>query len=484
MFRGRHAADTPGIQGNFEGGVRMVLKPMRWFGVAVVLCGSVLASVGPSGSPTHAASGQVHVQASSCGKHGKRRRAASVGSFEGHLQLKSPRGKWHSAKKKKFSVYVKDRLRTREGQRAVIQWCDGATTRMNQNSLIHITGLHKSRLDRGEAEAVQPAQGQDSIQAGHGSSKPVAGTATIIDVKTNQTDATFVSVLGASTIADAQGTVVVGAGLQTTVKPHAPPKAPQPADVASVTNWTNALPATPLPPGTTGTWEAFGAPGQFDGPHGVAVDLQGDTYVTDEKHARVVKLAPGGHQVATWGSPGSGPGQFDHPQGVAVDGEGNVDVVDSGNDRVQKFSSNGDFILQFGGNGTGLGRFNGPSAIAADLLGNLYVVDTGNNLVQTFASDGSYRNEFGGTGAAPGKFQGPSGVAVDALGTIYVADRGNWRVQKLSSLGQPIAHWGGHGNAPGQFTDAAGVALDIHGGVFVADGGRMKGFSPAGIPLG
>ena len=81
------------------------------------------------------------------------------------------------------------------------------------------------------------------------------------------------------------------------------------------------------------------ADGQFNGPHGVAVDSSGNVYVTDSGNSRIQKFDSNGTFITKWGSTGSADGQFDNPYGVAVDSSsGNVYVVDSGNSRIQVFA--------------------------------------------------------------------------------------------------------------------------------------------------
>jgi len=59
--------------------------------------------------------------------------------------------------------------------------------------------------------------------------------------------------------------------------------------------------------------------------------------------------------VSEWGSKGSAPGEFNQPIGVALDDEGNVYVSDAGNNRIQKFTADGAFIVEWGTAGNGQG---------------------------------------------------------------------------------------------------------------------------------
>jgi phosphodiesterase/alkaline phosphatase D-like protein len=83
------------------------------------------------------------------------------------------------------------------------------------------------------------------------------------------------------------------------------------------------------------------------------------------------------------GTAGSGNGQFNQPHGVAVDGHGDVFVVDTNNNRVQEFSATGKYITQFGSSGSGAFEFSGPLGIAV-AGGQAYVVDAGNNRVENW----------------------------------------------------------------------------------------------------
>jgi DNA-binding beta-propeller fold protein YncE len=72
-------------------------------------------------------------------------------------------------------------------------------------------------------------------------------------------------------------------------------------------------------------------------PAGIAVDAEGNVYVSDYALDRVVKFGPEGTVLAQWGSSGSALGQFNSPFGVALDEHNTLYVVDQLNNRVQRF---------------------------------------------------------------------------------------------------------------------------------------------------
>jgi sugar lactone lactonase YvrE len=176
-------------------------------------------------------------------------------------------------------------------------------------------------------------------------------------------------------------------------------------------------------------------------PAGIAVDGDGNVYVTDYALDRVVKFAPDGTVLGQWGNSGNGPGQFSSPFGVAVDG-GNVVVVDQLNNRVQRFASDGTLLSAFGSAGAGPGDFRTPFGVAL-AGGHVYVADFGNDRVQILnLLDGSVQSTIGSRGSGDGQFQRPAGVAVGGEGTLYVTDHFNDRVQRFGGDGHFQAQLG------------------------------------------
>ncbi len=122
------------------------------------------------------------------------------------------------------------------------------------------------------------------------------------------------------------------------------------------------------------------------------------------------------------GVAGSGDGQFTNPLALAVDGNGNVFVTESGpNCRVQKFTNTGTFVTKW--------SFPCPTGIAVDVNGNVFVGDDTSNVVRKYTNGGTFVASWPG---GAGGFNVPWGVAVDTSGNVFVGDRGNNRIQKFA----------------------------------------------------
>ena len=67
------------------------------------------------------------------------------------------------------------------------------------------------------------------------------------------------------------------------------------------------------------------------------------------RNTRVVKFSKDGKYLMEWGKPGDGPGEFNLPHGIAIDAQGRVYVVDRSNSRIQVFDLNGKYLDQWPG---------------------------------------------------------------------------------------------------------------------------------------
>ena len=254
--------------------------------------------------------------------------------------------------------------------------------------------------------------------------------------------------------------------------------------------------------GSIGSADGSGSSASFNYPSGVAVDGNGNIYVTEYKNNKIRKITPAGvvSTLAGNGSFGSADGNgvtasFSFPFGIAVDGSGNVYVTDNGNHKIRKITPAGVVSTLAGSgsasstDGTGVSAsFNAPSGISVDGNGNLYVTDFSTNkirkvtpagVVSTLAGSGSV-GSVDGTGVSA-SFNGPESVAVDGSGNIYVADANNNKIRKITPMGEvsTLAGNGSVGSADGMgpsasFSYPGGIAVDGSGTIFVADYGNNK----------
>ena len=144
--------------------------------------------------------------------------------------------------------------------------------------------------------------------------------------------------------------------------------------------------------------------GKFNGPYGIAVTSSGDfVYVTDKGNNRVQKFTSGGAFVLKWGTSNSNrDGGFSGIEGIAVDKDGNVYVTDV-TKWIQKFTSTGSFITKWGVFGPEPGQFQTPSGIAVDSAMNVYVTDYTRNKILKFAPTNIFIAQFKGI-PPPSKF--------------------------------------------------------------------------------
>ena len=211
------------------------------------------------------------------------------------------------------------------------------------------------------------------------------------------------------------------------------------------------------------------APGQFQGPRGVAVDRAGNILVVDGGNHRIQKFTAEGKFVASVGSDGDKPLQFRYPIGIGIGPSEKVYVCDNSNHRVQVLNPNLTFSTIIGSEGSGDGQFNRPWDVAFDSQGNVYVADCGNNRIQVFTAEGRFLRKFGKEGKGDGELHMSAGVAIDSDDVVYVADKDNHRISLFTSEGHFLRSFGTWGEGPGQFDRPRGIAVDEDGLVYVCD---------------
>lgn len=110
----------------------------------------------------------------------------------------------------------------------------------------------------------------------------------------------------------------------------------------------------------------------FNGVSAVVTAPNGDIFVADGHSAnttnRIVKYDSHGKYLMEWGKSGSGPGDFNPPHGLAIDKEGRIYVADRGNKAVKVFDEKGKLLHVWP-------QFGIPNGVFVDKNDILYVAD-------------------------------------------------------------------------------------------------------------
>jgi len=139
--------------------------------------------------------------------------------------------------------------------------------------------------------------------------------------------------------------------------------------------------------------------------------------------------------AAIVGKPGRGEGQFQRPQAVAVARDGSVYVVDRERHRIIKYAPDGRYLLSFGSgrqSRAGLSPdptrrdqacFHLPYDVAVAPDGSVYVSDWRNHRIVRNSPEGTYLGEIPGSGLRYDMLR-PTSIAIDDEGTLAVLSSG------------------------------------------------------------
>jgi sugar lactone lactonase YvrE len=262
--------------------------------------------------------------------------------------------------------------------------------------------------------------------------------------------------------------------------------------------------------GNLGIYASFGAPG------GVAVDAQGNLYVTDTNFHRVRRVTASDGRIAHFaGSPmgvSGSQGDFgsataarlNRPTAIALDAQGNVYIADSGNHRIRRVDISNNTITNYAGNGSAshsgdggaatLASLNNPTGLAFDAQGNLFIADRNNQRIRRVDAVTKNISTVAGTGAqgfsgddGPANqavLNNPSDVAVDGNNNVYIIEQGSHRVRRVNTGSQVIKTvagtgaqgFGGDGGPAlqAQFNMPASLAFDALGNLYVGDSANSR----------
>ena len=251
-----------------------------------------------------------------------------------------------------------------------------------------------------------------------------------------------------------------------------------------------------------------GGPSEFarlNLPFAVAVDADGSIFIADLGNHRVRRIAPNGiiSTVAGNGEKGSngdgGPAvaaQLMSPRNLALDAQGNLYISEFEGHRVRKVSHAGTITTVAGIGVAGLGGDEGPAykaqlafpaGLAVDLAGFLYIADSQNHRIRRVRPDGTMMTWLGGSDAVA--FSTPVGLALDAAGNLFVAERRaairkftpTGRLFQVAGTGAPGYDGDGRPASTSMLLSPADVALDGLGNLYIADGRRIRRVGPTGV---
>jgi uncharacterized protein (TIGR03437 family) len=253
-------------------------------------------------------------------------------------------------------------------------------------------------------------------------------------------------------------------------------------------------------------------------PQGVAADAAGNTIIGDTFNNTVRRVSlgtiitrlAGGGGFKFGGDGGAAATAFlNGPAVLALDADGNLYVSDRLNHRVRKITPAGVIstlagtgVAGFSGDGGPAvnAQLNSPGGLFADGLGNVYIADTQNHRVRVVDASGRI-STLAGTGA-PGfagdggpataaQLNQPSALARDA-NYLYIADSSNHRVRVVNAAGQ-IMTYAGNGSAAasgdgGPATAAgvpapAGLAVDGTGRLFISSANAVRRVAAGGASI-
>jgi hypothetical protein len=204
-------------------------------------------------------------------------------------------------------------------------------------------------------------------------------------------------------------------------------------------------PKPPLPP----------IDGMFRQVTDITWDPAGNTYISDGYiNSRIAKVDKDGNWVKSWGEPGDQPGQFNVPHSIAADAQGNVYVADRGNRRIQVFDGDGKFLRQitidvpFDSNArppignrpdltqTQVRKTQWPGSPWAICITPgphqvLFSADSFPGRIYKLSLEGKVLGVLGQSGKQLKEFGWIHEIACPSENEIYVGELLNWRVQKL-----------------------------------------------------
>jgi sugar lactone lactonase YvrE len=213
--------------------------------------------------------------------------------------------------------------------------------------------------------------------------------------------------------------------------------------------------------------DGSGDEASFSLPHALALDDAGNIYVADFGASIIRQVSPAGYVntiAGTAGNVGGDDGQgaaasFFSPSGIALDSNGNLFVTDYGNHTIRMITPEFYVSTVAGLDGSpghvdangSIARFNKPWGITIDADDNLYVAEEGNNDIRKITPAGDV------TTLAVG-LDTPVGMTTDGNGTLFIGNSTAYTIRTLSTGGGGLGTIAGFAGDPGNNDGTGGAA--------------------------
>ena len=175
-----------------------------------------------------------------------------------------------------------------------------------------------------------------------------------------------------------------------------------------------------------------GERGEFNHPQGAAAHTAGLLYIAEKNNSRVQVCNMAGKCVGMTGGRDQGrdQGRLQRPIDVALDGDGDVYVTDLKGKQVNIYTSSGQYKSSITAADVPQHDWE-PQYVAVDVDRQLYVTDAKNHCVHIL-KNGRHIQQIGSRGDREGCFNWPTGIALSRDGGLIVCD--NHRVQVYDRL--------------------------------------------------